>query len=141
MQLTPTLNFFHYVMNPGILGNQTYSKSMACSEPWNIQKSNGIYIPLKHIVLSSEIVPGYNYFLYTLLDHFRCLTVFWIPPSIYKCYISCKLNLGSVSGIFLDIFKHYSRAYSPILRILCILGIFKILKIPNKAYIGSKVYW
>ena len=43
--------FFHYIMNPGILGTQTYSKSMAYSEPWNIQKTDGIYTPLKHIVL------------------------------------------------------------------------------------------
>ena len=52
MLLAPTLNFFHYIMNPGMLGTHTYSKSMAYSEPWNIQKSDSNYIPLKHIVLS-----------------------------------------------------------------------------------------
>ena len=50
-------------MNPDILGTQTYSKPMAYSELWNIQKSDGNYIPLKHIVLSFGIVPGYNFFL------------------------------------------------------------------------------
>ena len=43
MSIAPTLNFFHYIMNPGMLGTQTYSKFMPYSEPWNIQKSDGIY--------------------------------------------------------------------------------------------------
>ena len=49
-------------MNPGMLGIQTCSKSMAYSESWNIHKSDEIYIPPKHIYCLSEIVPGYNYF-------------------------------------------------------------------------------
>ena len=123
MQLAPTLNFFHYIMNPAILGTQTYSKSMAYSEPRN--KSDGIYIPLKHNVFSFG---NSSRIFVNVLDHFRCLTVFWIPSSTYKCYIGCKVYLGSVSGIFLVIFKHYSRAHSRILGILCNPGIFRILK-------------
>ena len=123
MHLASTLNFFHHIMNPGILGTQTYSKSMAYSEPRN--KSDGIYIPLKHNVLSFG---NSSRIFVNVLDHFRCLTVFWIPSSTYKCYIGCKVYLGSVSGIFLVIFKHYSRAHSRILGILCNPGIFRILK-------------
>ena len=39
-------------MKPDILETHTYSKSVAYSEPWNIQNSDGIYIPLRHILLS-----------------------------------------------------------------------------------------
>ena len=35
-----------------------------------------------------------------LLDHFRCLAGFWKRLSINKCYVTCRVILGSVSGIF-----------------------------------------
>ena len=50
----------------------------------------------------------------SFLDHFRCLGAFWIPLSVYKCYVTCKVTLGSVSVIF----NHYSRACSNIFRVL-----------------------
>ena len=42
MKLAPAMTSFHYIMNPGMLGNQTYSQSVAYSETWNIQKFDGI---------------------------------------------------------------------------------------------------
>ena len=39
-------------MNLGILGTQTYTYSVVYSEPWNIQKFDIIYIPVKQIVMS-----------------------------------------------------------------------------------------
>ena len=41
-------------MNPGIFGSQAHLKFVAYTEPWNIQKFNGIYIPVKQIVISSR---------------------------------------------------------------------------------------
>ena len=61
------------------------------------------------------------------LDHFRCLTGFWIPLSICKYYVTCKVILGSISGIFTHIFKHYSRGYSYKRRTFSILGISRTL--------------
>ena len=42
IQLVPTLTSFHYVMDPGMLGNQAYRLSVAYSEPGNTQKFEGI---------------------------------------------------------------------------------------------------
>ena len=44
------INSFLYIVNPGTFGTQT--SSVAYSEPWNIQKFDGIYIPVKQIVMS-----------------------------------------------------------------------------------------
>ena len=50
MQLAPTLTFsFYYEPWPDMLGTQTYSQSVAYSDPWNILKSDGIQIPVRHI--------------------------------------------------------------------------------------------
>ena len=45
-------------MNPGMIGTQAYSYSVAYSEPWNIRKFDGISIPARHIVKSLKIVPA-----------------------------------------------------------------------------------
>ena len=37
-------------MNPGSLGTQAYSQSVAYSEPWNIEKFDGFEILIRHIV-------------------------------------------------------------------------------------------
>ena len=42
LQLATTLASFQYIMNPGMLGTQQYSSSVAYLEPWNIQKFDGI---------------------------------------------------------------------------------------------------
>ena len=56
---------------------------------------------------------------------------------IYKCYLACTVILGSVS----DIFENYSRAYSRIFSTFCIPGIFRTLAYSyHKAYSDSKVY-
>ena len=41
-------------MNPGIFGTQTYSSSEVYSEPWNIPKFDGIYVPVKNKVMFLE---------------------------------------------------------------------------------------
>ena len=41
-------------MNLDILETQTYSQSVAYSEPWNIQKVECIEIPVSHIAVSLE---------------------------------------------------------------------------------------
>ena len=64
-----------------------------------------------------------RWLLLSFLDHFRCFAALWIPLSIYKCYVTCEVIVGSVSGIF----KHYSRLYSPIFRTFYIPGIFRNL--------------
>ena len=48
---TVTLSQAHYIMNPGIFGTQTYSLFMKYSEPWNIQKFDSTYIPVKYFVI------------------------------------------------------------------------------------------
>ena len=44
------------------------------------------------------------------LDLFRCLTAYWIALCICKYYVTSRVILGSVSGIFKHI-KHYTRTY------------------------------
>ena len=98
---------------------------MAYSEPWNIQKFDGIYIPVKQIAVSfrSSFKPQLLFLKLSFVDHFRCLASFWISLCIYKWYVTGKVTLGSVSGIF----KHYSKAYSHICRTFSISGIFRTL--------------
>ena len=52
LQKNPTLTSFHYIMNSGIFGTQTYSQFVAYSKAGNIPKFKGIYIPVKQIVMS-----------------------------------------------------------------------------------------
>ena len=42
MQPALTLTSFHYIISPGMLRTQTFSLSVVYTEPWNIQKFDGI---------------------------------------------------------------------------------------------------
>ena len=114
-------------MNLGIFGAQLRLQSVAYSESWNIQKFDGMYIPVTPIVISSgnssspELFFANLFFLY----HFRCVPAFWIPLCIYICYVTCTVILGSVSAIYSSIFKHCSRVYSHIFRTFSSPGILR----------------
>ena len=78
---------------------------MAYSEPW---KFDGTYIALRYFVMCI----GNSSWLWlvfvkrSFLDYFRCLAGLWIPPSIYKCYVTGKVILGSVC--FMQIEAYWS---------------------------------
>ena len=93
---------------------------MAYSEPWNIQKFGANYIPLRYFVVSF----GNNSRLLlvfvkrSFLDHFRCLAGFRISSSVYKCYVTCKVILDSVSGIFRHIWALFKSIFTHIQNLL-----------------------
>ena len=87
---------------------------MAYSEFWNIQKFDGIYIPVKQIVIFSwnGSRPYLLFAKRSSLDHFRCLAAFWIPLCIHICYVPCKVILGSVSRIFKHIWALFKSIFT-----------------------------
>ena len=130
MQLALTLVPFHYIRNPdifiirGIFKNLEYSKCRRYLDPCQ--------------TLHWKIVPGYNYFCRMLL-----LRLFQIFSTIRFWHNATQLvQLFQVLlQTYSDIFEHCSRAYSRILRTLCIPGIFGILAYSyHKPYSESKAY-
>ena len=125
--------FFHYVVKP--IFEWMHIRNPDIYNPPHTQtprifKSSTVFTSLSNkLKCAPDIFPGHNFFLlnttsWTILD---VLAAFWIPLCIYKCNVTCKMVLGSVSGTFKHIFciihKHIH-----IFRIFAIPGIFRALK-------------
>ena len=84
-----------------------------------------------------KIGPGYNYFLQgaSFLDHLRRFAGF----SIYLSATQLIQLFQVLSRAYSDIFKHYPRAYSRILRILCILPNLESWQIETPKYIHTTI--
>ena len=111
--------------------------------PWYIQnldifKSSTIFRSLSNILWCLwKIVQAIISFAGpSFLDHLRCFgrilnTLIYLQVLLVDTYL-----LQACS----DIFKHYSRAYSRIFRIFCVLGIFKPWHIPITKHIQTLRY-
>ena len=101
-----TLTSFHYVVKPIFewmhIRNPDIYNPPHTQNP-RIFKSSTVFTSLSNkLKCAPDIFPGHNFFLlnttsWTILD---VLAALWIPLCIYKCNVTCKMVLGSVSGTF-----------------------------------------